>query len=310
MKEYFEFDHGQEIVLKFEQLLRQYGVEVPAGSDFEKKTYNVFEVLNFYENPKLTPKEEDVIPICRDFMSIYELAKKLVSVSGHSDFPKLVPHLGILMKCRIGQNSKSPITDQEANKIIELYIASLCMKLGATIALDHPQNSKGDNPDILSKIEKENWGFACKTLHTLNIQTIYENIVKAVDQIEKSPATIGIPVLNMKNVINHDLVWPTGESFPDTSEPLDQLSAPSNQAYRGLLQDFGPNGFQNIFEGKKSVPAFITISHSVTSIAPNPLYTPVATRLNLMMCFQSTVKDTPEFAMDVLRRINMEMQTA
>ncbi|MEN6542177.1 hypothetical protein [Parvibaculum sp.] len=31
----------------------------------------------------------------------------------------------------------------------ELYVACLAMTFGSNIALDHPVNSKGDNPDVM-----------------------------------------------------------------------------------------------------------------------------------------------------------------
>ncbi|MEK7428820.1 MAG: hypothetical protein V4514_14340 [Pseudomonadota bacterium] len=41
------------------------------------------------------------------------------------------------------------MTDDAANKVTELYVACLAMTFGSNIALDHPVNSKGDNPDVM-----------------------------------------------------------------------------------------------------------------------------------------------------------------
>lgn len=106
----------------------------------------------------------------------------------------------MLSNTTVSQNSSSQVTDDAANKVIELYVAFLAMTFGSNIALDHPVHSKGDNPDVILDFRGQRWALALKTLHSRKPRTIYDNIKKAADQIAASFATHGLVVLNVKNL--------------------------------------------------------------------------------------------------------------
>src|SRR5580700_9360831 len=47
-------------------------------------------------------------------------------------------------------------------------------------------------------------------------RTIYDNIKKAADQIEASAATHGLIILNVKNLLDYDALWPSPSvSYPE-----------------------------------------------------------------------------------------------
>lgn len=310
IRENFGFREGQKLVLKFEELLNNNNINIGLGSDLETKFISVFDILfKFEKYHKLAPNEDHRI-LFRDFSALYDLALKITSVSGHKEFHQLVPHLNKLNECNVAQNAASRITDQEANKIIELYLAAICMRFCDRIELDHPNNAKGNNPDVIAKIQGNYWGFGCKTLHSTNTQTIYENIVKAVDQIEKSKSTTGIPVLNLKNVIRHEDIWPSQQSFGDVAQPLSTLMSTAQKIQCSLLNDLGIDALKEIFVDKKSLPGILFVAQSCTSVQPNPLVSPMATRLNVMQLFKV---DEATFTQDddyVFEALNHYMQLA
>lgn len=66
-------------------------------------------------------------------MGFVDLAGKVVGVKDHPDFGQLVPHLQMLSKTTALQNAASPVTNDAANKVIELYVACLAMTFGSNI---------------------------------------------------------------------------------------------------------------------------------------------------------------------------------
>jgi hypothetical protein len=167
-------------------------------------------------------------------MGFVDLAGKVVGVKDRPDFGQLVPHLQMLSKKTVLQNAASPVTDDAANKVIELYVACLAMTFGSNIALDHPVNSKGDNPDVMLDFRGRRWAVALKTLHSRKPRAIYDNIKKAADQIEASAATHGLVILNAKNLLDYDALWPSPSvSYPEQLA-IDLLQAQVGDIIKGL----------------------------------------------------------------------------
>lgn len=307
--ESFSFHEGQDLVLAFEKLLNENGIHVLCGSDLENKFLSVFEVLSKFEDPRIRGDNGDYRLLFREFSALYDLALKIMSVKNHKSFPHLIPHLKKLSTCNSSQNSPSPVTDQDANKIIELYLAALCMKIGSDVDLDDPDCSKGNNPDVLATINGTRWGFACKTIHTTNSQTLFDNIKKAVDQIQKSDAETGIVVINAKNMLPHDKIWPLNdEVFPSTNEPLAFLHEAANRFQRNLEQDIGIEQILAEFKGKKALPGVVYIAQSVSSVFLVETSTPIATRLNTMFLQKFTEDNFSDNVVVVLGALNHHMQ--
>ncbi len=62
------------------------------------------------------------------------------------------------------------------------------------------------------------WALALKTLHSRSARTIYDNIKKASDQIEACEADHGLVVLNVKNLLDYDALWPApATAFPEAA---------------------------------------------------------------------------------------------
>lgn len=310
IRENFGFYEGQSLIISFEELLTNNGIRISKDCDLESKFLSVFDVLFNFEKRERLNQEEDYRALFRDFAALYDLSLKILSVQTHKNFEQLIPHLEKLNTCSIAQNSKSLITDQDANKIIELYLASLCMRFCNKIDLDHPHNSNGNNPDVIADINGQNWGFACKTIHSTNSQTIFENIEKAIDQIEKSISKTGISVINLKNVINHDAIWPAGKTFQTLDEPLSYLRFDIKSIYESLLSDIGIDKLKSLFIGKKSLPGILFIAQSASSVFRMETMSPTATRINVMYLFQIDEEGFTTEDFEVIDQLNHFMQLA
>ncbi|WP_433679845.1 hypothetical protein [Klebsiella aerogenes] len=310
IREEFKFEEGQDVIIEFERILKNNDINVSIDSDMESKFLSVFDILFHFKSGKPLDSNVDKRALFRDFSALYDLALKVVNVESNSAFNQLIPHLNLLNGCAISQNTSSLITDQDSNKIIELYLACLCMRLSNNVSLDHPQNSHGDNPDVIAEINRVNWGVACKTVHTINPQTIYENIKKAVDQIDKSKSDVGITVINLKNVIDHDKIWPKDTSFQSVDAPLNQLFNNIDMVKTSLLKTIGKDELLSVFEGKKSLPGVIFIGQSVSSVFLPETNSPTATRLNVMRLFSLDDGGFTDEQFNTLNEINHYMQLA
>lgn len=204
---YPSFERAAEIVDQFISILAERGIDLKSGSRAESEALAAADVLEMWKNPCRRPV--DLRPVARAAMGFVDLAGKVVGVKDHPNFDQLLPHLKMLSETTVLQNYASTVTDAAANKVIELYVACLTMTFSTNIALDHPINSKGDNPDVMCDFRCQRWGLALKSLHSSNPRTIYDNIKKATDQIEASSATRGLVILNVKNLLDYDTLWPS-----------------------------------------------------------------------------------------------------
>lgn len=265
---YPSFEQASGIVDQFINILSEHGIDLTVGSSAEGEALAMIDVLDMWKNPHRRPA--DPRPVMRAAMGFVDLAGKVVGARHHINFDQLLPHLEMLSQTTVLQNSASPVTDGAANKVIELYIACLAMSFGKNIALDHPHNSKGDNPDVMLDFRSRRWAIALKTLHSHKARTIYDNIKKAADQIEASSANHGLIILNVKNLLDYNALWPSPSvAYPEkfaislldsqivsiigvldeiTAEDWQSALAPSRKAALPILF-IGQAGFSAIPEG-------------------------------------------------------------
>jgi hypothetical protein len=213
------FEAAAAKVDEFLALLESIGVSVAADSQSESDALAMFDVLEVWRRHR--PMPTDHRDLVRAALGFVDLAGKVVSVARHRDFLELRPHLELISKGSVLQNSTSSILDDAANKLAELYIGCLVMKQFTNVSIDHPIKAKGDNPDVMFDFRGQRWALALKTLHSSNPQTIFDNIRRASDQIEASKAQYGLIVLNTKNLLSHNALWPS----PDVSQPEENAKA-------------------------------------------------------------------------------------
>lgn len=237
----YPFDTSEELIFDFETLLKDNGLVIKKDSDLEKISFAILETNSKYKKEIIHDNSIDIRDLFSDFAGLVDIAGKIVKNKTHPDFKQLLPHLEVLNKAGTAVlTTKSKITDDGNNKLMELYIALLCMRFATNIRLDDPNNSKGDNPDIMFTYRNKEWAIACKALHSANEKTLYDNIEKGTKQINRSNADKGLVVVNFKNIIDRNQIWPllNEEEFKKAEEPIFSFH-PTIDAPIKILQSYG-----------------------------------------------------------------------
>jgi hypothetical protein len=267
----YSFSYSDNLALEFKKLLKRHEIAVESGSKLDQELDSVLYVILTDLDPQAgeSLSQERL----RSLMGIHDLVSKIVAVKESEDFEELVPHLRKLNKCAVLQNQRSSVLDQEANKVIELYWATVCMRIGSDVRVDDPDSSsKGANPDVLVTINGARWGFACKTLHSPKGRTLRDNLVSAIEQINCSEAEIGIPVINLKNVVDHERIWPSGVSFPSLQFPLTGVDSFGHSLVAALLDEVGVAEVCDLFKGSKVVPGCLLFMQSARALTEGLCY--------------------------------------
>lgn len=267
---------AQDNALAFERLLERHGILIKHGSNLERVILDVF-ALTYGLNER-TKNSGD---FAKSLAGFGDLARLVLGVEGHPSFPALLPHLRLLNHGEVLQTSKSLATDQVANKLFELYIGCLAMRCGHSVLLDNPLHSAGDNPDIIATFDDVRWGIACKVLHGNHQQSILNLLDSGLQQIERSSASTGVVIINLKNRIDHDYYWPTtvfsmdGQAqvpaFASIQEPLAGLVYDTKAIGRSLLDHASHKEIKSLFQGRKSIAAFVFWAQTTAMVVQDNL---------------------------------------
>jgi len=234
------FEDADKIVDRFINVLHMHGVTPAIGSKIESEFLSPLELL---ESTRSLGALVDNPELLADAAGMYDLAAKLLAVETQPEFDSFIPHLKLFEAgaefSTAVQPKKGDIRDDVNRKLAELYLGSLAVHFAFNIQLDHPLNSKGDNPDVMFEVKPEEgapslWALAIKTVSSRSGQTIFENIQKAAKQIDAAacPANRGMVVINLKGSLQHDELWKsTYNSLDDAkAELLAQIDAIINAA--------------------------------------------------------------------------------
>ncbi|HDH12593.1 MAG TPA: hypothetical protein ENG83_10450 [Nitrospirae bacterium] len=316
--QFYSFFDAEVLVYKFEEVLKKYQIEIYKNSELEGLCLNIIDIVEKHLKPKLRNPEIDIRSYFREFVGLQDLITKIIKFEKNEYFGQLIPHLKKLNDSNPLQSIKTSILNQENNKIFELFIATLCLNLNTEeIKVDDPDKSKGDNPDVIAKIDGKKWGLGCKAIHSSKPQSIFDNIETAITQIEKSESEIGIPVLTIKNIINHDKFWPILNdpefnkgahpifgSFIDITVPFSMMNAFVMNLHQELINQIGLSQIKEIFKDKKSQPGCLLYCPTATSVRINNL--PVTTRLNIfnIMTFDNISSE----CLSLMTNLNHQLQ--
>lgn len=309
----YNYSDSVNSTIDFEKELVKLGIKINPDSDLYRIGYSVLETYEKYLDSNLHNNDIDLRDSMSEVMGFNNFVDKLFPLLKSDYRDSIKPHLELLNKSSIPQTRKSRITDQGSNKLFELYIASLCYPQFQDIILDSPTNSKGDNPDIMFKYLEKTWGIACKVLHTSNPQTILDNVVKAVDQIEKSNSDSGFVFLSLKNIIDYDDIWPilnkpdfinnkaepSFGSFISAEIPLKKLESYILKLQTDLANEFGYSVF-DVFVGKKAQPVIVVFLQASTGLIIDS--SPVFSLLGFLGMIR--IMDVSASAVKVLENIN------
>jgi hypothetical protein len=266
----YSFADAEAQVKEFEGFLVARGIRVENGSDLERLCLNVFDVLHKHQVPAHQNAQADVRPWLREVLGMNQLIRQVLRVRHHPDVAKLDGHLRLLNRGLPAQNVAAPVTDAAANKVFELTVATAAMLHCGDIELDDPNHAVGDNPDVLAAFDGRAWGIACKVAHSISGQTLFDNLQKGVDQIDKSKADVGVVVINLKNVIKHDDYWsilnqdewrkgdePRFSSFINYVDALNKLKMEVDSIAARIRAAAGDRSLLALFDGRKALPAVL-----------------------------------------------------
>lgn len=212
---FISFEDANDIVDRFISLLSKLGISPAIGSKIEGEFLSPLQLLESTRNlGALVDKPE----LLADAGGMYDLAAKLLAIETQPEFSSFVPHLELFEAgaefSTVVQAKSSDIRDDVSRKLAELYLGSLAVHFAFNVQLDHPVNSKGNNPDVMFEVRPDGfppstWAMAIKTLSSRAGQTIFENIKKAANQIdaEACHADRGMVVINLKSSLLHDQLW-------------------------------------------------------------------------------------------------------
>lgn len=251
---------------------------------------NAFDVL--YRREHDTPDDPaDIRLPLKHLIGLNELAGLILSAKDHPDFSALVPHLRYLAKGVSIQNMPSSPTDQATHHVFELFAGILGLHCGTGLALDDDV-AQGTNPDALITIGGRRWGIACKTLHGSNPEGFITHLEKAIDQIQKSPAEVGVVLFSIKNLLDQERYWsitntsdvlagalPEFSAFLDPQRPFAMLVDDAN-GIGNSLKEYLPAGYlEKAFERKKALPGFLVWAHVATAVVFDGLPVPTSARV-------------------------------
>ena len=211
----------------------------------------------------------------------------------------------------VRMNAKSPSTDAAANKNSELYVA--CLALGAgmiPVELEDPvKSADGINPDVLLNRYCHPWAIAVKTIHSSKPPSIFANIDKGVEQIERSGRD-GIVFINLKNIVNDKHAPPGPFSSPD--EAVAALLAAVDAIVHGVKSEIVNGDWIQAFADKQARPvvAFMaqrTVLASVAGVGLVPV--PVkAIRVSTFPPATDVLTGLDAEAFKLLEELNEELQ--
>ncbi|HYR21479.1 MAG TPA: hypothetical protein VEP30_00965 [Chthoniobacterales bacterium] len=271
------FEQVKSETEEFERVLKRFDIQIANGSPLEKMCSD----LRDLESGKYTIGDtmEDLRIRFRPAFGLHDLIRRIVRLQNQPDFPFLADHLRLLNKGTIAQNVVAP-TDQVAAKIFELLIGLVCIEIGTETRLDGPLLSYGDNPDTLTRLDGRRWGFACKVLSGRSPKTMFDRLKEGIEQIENSPAEVGCVIINLKNQIDHEKMWPmlnakkfaVGEETPtygswiDYRAPVELLRQHARELHRDFIAENGAENVRNLFVGKKTIPGALLYLQTATAI--------------------------------------------
>ena len=276
---FYSFDRAQQLADEFRALLQTFGIDLEPGSSLERMSLSVADIVSRRNSPGSRDRM-DIRTLFGDQAALTDLAFQVLQVRDHSDFDQLLGHLRLLNHGEASQNRPASQMDQAANKIFELLVACLAMRCGVNIELE-PERSSGKkrNPDVLATIRGRRWGIACKVLHSLNPESVIQNIDKGIDQIEASEAEVGFVMLNLKNVIDHTRYWtilnldeweagaePIFSAFPNSMIPVEMLETEVSGIARTVGAHVGLDYLTSRFKSVKSLPGILLYAHVVCGV--------------------------------------------
>lgn len=276
---------------RFLELLHRLGVDPLRASNFESELLSIRDLLDVWANPSLVANVTEKEKIQRAAAGIHDLAAKVLAAEACPEFEGLKPHLELIGRDNLtgamSQNAAGVYNDDAGRKLAELYMACLAIHCGPGLALDHPVNSKGDNPDVMFNFDGQAWALAIKTISTRSGETIFERIEDALVQIDRCSTDAGLVVINARDAIRHDELLHPAAPFTTLTEANDALQSDVAALQTSLRAARSVTEFQALFAGRKGVCPILFMAQTFVILHP-PGLTPLPTALKTFNAFDPT----------------------
>lgn len=260
---------ASDLVDRFEELLARHGVSIPRHASTGADMLPLWRILNTIRAGYAGTPDDMRLEYTAG-LALHDLAAKVIAVEDHPDFPTLIPHLGMLAQGAIHLTQEPPADSDTYNKLVEVYWATLLMARGTRILLDHPKNSKGDNPDVIAlEGGQPARAYAFKTVRSPHTQSLLDHIIKGVDQIERCSAPEGIVAFNLTPRLLGAGLWPKGGFFADWRQPAAHTIERLTRMISDVVKDNGQEAIGEVFAGKKAVGSILCAAF-VPTVARNP----------------------------------------
>lgn len=286
------FVEADEIGNRFLALLSRLDINPPPQSALEDELLSLTDLIDVMKNPNGATGARQV-EVLRQAAGFHDFAAKTLSAEGLPEFGAFEPHLRLLGGKAQGfstliQNSKAMRPNDANRKLTELYVASLAIHLAREIELDSPEAAKGDNPDILFRYcgdpeERRWWALALKSVSGDSGQTYFERIKEAAAQIDADacPADIGMVVLNVKDTLDHDVLWET--THPTLDGAVKALHAQIHDRIQRAEFDRPKQEWDALFSGKVVRP-ILFMAHTLVRVK-SPLSQEIPTAIKAMVAY-------------------------
>ncbi|MDO3663389.1 hypothetical protein [Acinetobacter higginsii] len=230
-----------------------------------------YNATNYYENYK-NGDHNKLDDIGRSaFIGLHELYKMIWTVKDCKEFKVIVPHLKMFSESAIRINSFTPMLnpvtgkqDDSTNKLIETIVAMFCIFSCENVDLDDPvASSNGKNPDILFDYDGSRMAIACKTLRSDKPESIFDNIISAANQIERSDCDYGFIAINLMNILPHFII--SDNVYDEFYTPLRLVTSDVLSIFT-KIRNLNSERINEIFLNSKVKPTLILFAHSNTRI--------------------------------------------
>lgn len=289
------YEELEQLVYEFEEVLKRFGIPIQSGSELEKAYCAVLDMMGKSQKAHIGDPQEDIRSVFREVLGIWLFLRQIVRLQGHVSFSTFVPHLLLLNKGTVVQNTPVRVCQETTNKIFELLFALALLDLSDEVVLDHPLSAKGDNPDILATIDGQCWGFACKTIYGSSGKTFFDRLEEGVQQIEAAPkAQVGVVVMNFRNIISQEKCWSIENEaeYRNGAEPhftaydqpgefvREHIEEAVTQKHAQVVDEIGLPNIMNLFIGKKALPGYL--AYCATCTGRNTSQGPVPRSVNML----------------------------
>lgn len=252
---------AEETVDQLERILLEAGISIPKHAQTGADMLSIWQLLKKVKEG-FSGNADDIRLEFTAAVAMHDFASKVIEASKYFGLEKLKPHLSLLADGAIHLTEVPEVPNDTYNKLIELYWACLCMSQGLKVDIDSPTSATGTNPDvlILGEDDRPIRAYAFKTIYSPHTQSVYEHIVKGIDQIERSEAQEGIVALHLTPHIAKFNVWPTGGYYNDYEPVVNLVRKELVERVSAVVRDNGQLAINQMFKDKKAVDRILCVA--------------------------------------------------